>query len=190
MLKCKRLASFFLILLGIISSYPLKAQNNIGQTRFSSAFTDLSKECQAAFKTVGEGQDMPLKCKGCGQYYVYIYYSAFASHISIKANKGDDSIYLTAEKLNYSDKKDSKIEWRLAEGKPFAVILKVARYSEEAQDMGENPYKDKYKIGESLLVKGLKGYEHLNFEINAKTTPDAITKARELADTAYLKSRP
>jgi hypothetical protein len=178
------------LLLVLIVSYPVSAQNTAAQPKFSSAFTDLGKECKNAFKRVGEGQDMPLKCKGYGQYYMYIYYSAFASHISIKTNNGDDFIYLSPEKIEFSDQKNNKIEWRLADGKPFAVILKVSRYDDKAQDNGENPYQDKYKIGELFIIKGLKGYEHINFEVDAQTTPEAITKARELADNAFLKSRP
>ena len=181
----------FLVLLVIISPYALEAQNLTGRPVISSAFTDLSKECKNAFKKVGEGQDMPLKCKGAGQYYIYIYYSALASHISIKSlNNTDDFIYLSPEKIDFSDQKDSKIEWRLADGKPFAVILKVSRYDDKVQDNGENPYQDQYKIGESYLVKGLKGYESIDFEVDAKSTPSALSQARELADAAYLKSRP
>ena len=57
-------------------------------------------------------------------------------------------------------------------------------YNQEIQDFGENLYQKKYKIGELIIINGLKGYEHIDFEINIKTTTDAITKARELADRA------
>ena len=60
MVKGPSLLSFFLLLLAIFSAGPLAAQNVGGQPKISSAFTDLSKECKNAFKTVGEGQDMPL----------------------------------------------------------------------------------------------------------------------------------
>ena len=179
----------FLIFL-LIASHPVSAQKTAVQPKFSSAFTDLSKECKNAFKQVDEGQDMPLKCKGYGQYSIYIYYSAFASHISIKANKGDDFIYLSPEKLDYSDKEGNKIEWRLANGKPFAVILKVSRYDNKVQENGENPYQDKYKVGELFIIKGLKGYEHIDFTVDVTKNQNAIQKARELADNAFLKTCP
>ena len=134
---------------------------------------------------------MPLKCKGYGGYYIYISYSAFASHITINTINENDSIDVATESLNYSDKKGNKIEWRLANGKPFAVILRISKYNEKVlNDLGENPYKKKYNIGESLIIKGLKGYEHIDFEVNCKTTTDAITKARKLADRTYLKGSP
>ncbi len=44
------------------------------------------------------------------------------------------------------------------------------------------------KTGESLVVKGLKGYERIDFEVDARAS-DANAKARELADKAFLKER-
>ena len=44
------------------------------------------------------------------------------------------------------------------------------------------------KTGESLVVKGLKGFEEIEFEIDAKN-PQANVKARQMADSGYAKSR-
>jgi hypothetical protein len=170
-----------------LSIFAFPAHDYGAETRFSSIFTFLNTDCKNAFKEVGEGQDMPLKCKGYGGYYIYIFYSAFASHITINTIDENDSIDLAIESINYTDKKGNKIEWRLANGEPFAVILKISKYNEKVLDSGENPYKNKYKIGESLIIKGLKGFDHIDFEVNLKATTDAITKARKLADRAYLK---
>ena len=181
----------FTFLLCILSTLALTAHDYGAETRFSSNFTDLTKDCKDAFEEVEEGQDMPLRCRGYGGYYIDIGYSAFASHIRINTINVDDGIYLATESLNYSDKKGNKIEWRFANGKPFAVILKISKYNDKVlNDLGETPYQKKYKTGESLIIKGLKGYEHIDFEVNFKTTTDAITKARKLADRAYLKGRP
>jgi len=46
-------------------------------------------------------------------------------------------------------------------------------------DEGENPYQDKYKVGEFIFVKGSKGYENIDFVIDVKTTTKAFGKARE-----------
>ena len=180
---------FLLLCVALLGAYPLEAQDVSGPPKLASAYTDLSRECKNALKAVGEGQDMPLKCKGYGKYYVYIYYSALASHISIKTVNRDDFIYLSPEKLDFSDNRDSKIEWRLADGKPFAVILKVSRYDDTVQENGENPYQDKHRVGDLWLVKGLKGYEYIDFKVDARATPAALSKARELADNAFLKTR-
>jgi hypothetical protein len=178
------------IVLWSMSTFSFIGFGYAAETRFSSIFTDLTKECRNAFKAVGEGQDMPLKCKGYGGYYIYIFYSAFASHITINPINGNDGIELATEILSYSDEKGNTIEWRLANSEPFAVILKISKYNDKVQDMGENPYNKKYKIGELLIIKGLKGYEYIDFEVNCQTTADAITQARKLADRAYLKGSP
>jgi len=158
---------------------------------FSSLYTDLNKECRNAFKSVGEGQDMPLRCKGYGGYSIYIYYSAWAANIAVelpkgKASESDSSIHLAQQTLGYSDEKGRKIEWRMMNGKPFAVILRVTKYSADAGSDGNSPFDPKYKIGEALLVKGLKGH-NIDFEVDVKSTPNPNEKARQLADSNYDK---
>lgn len=162
------------------------APKNLPPT-FSSLYTNLNTECKNAFRSVGEGQDMPLRCKGYGGYSVYIYYSAWGSHIAIQSkSKSDDSPAIASQGLDYSDQKGRKVEWRMADGKPFAVILRISNYRENPD--GDNPFQDKFKTGESLIVKGLKGYEQIDFTLDAKS-PDANVKAREMADKAYSERR-
>src|SRR5215217_1576430 len=92
---------------------------------FTSAYTDLNKDCEAAFKEeeVGEGQDMPLKCKGYGGYHISIGYSAFGSHLGVGL-EGDEnfSTSLASQSIGYNDEKGRQVEWRMADGLPFAVI--------------------------------------------------------------------
>jgi hypothetical protein len=130
---------------------------------FSSVYTDLNKQCKAAFKKVGEGQDMPLNCKGYGGYKIYISYSAMYANLSADTLDGKNSIPLGMAQINYDQEKGRKIEWRMADGKPFAVIL---------------------RIEDKLYVKGLRGYEKIDYDVDAKA-PDANQQARDLADKAY-----
>lgn len=157
--------------------------------RFESAYTDLAKECKAAVKEseAAEGQDIPQRCKGYGGYFASIGYSAFFTFVGVEAEDGKTAIALSPGKGG--ELPGTKLEWRLADGKPFAVILRYSFYREDDIAAGESPFKDKNKIGESLVVKGLRGYEQtINFEVDAKT-PNANEKARELADSAYLRGR-
>jgi hypothetical protein len=159
-----------------------------GQPRFSSAFTHLNRDCQDAVGKETGGEDIPQKCKGYGRYYVFIYYSAYGCHIAIKNKDNEEMIYIAPEHFDFSRKKDSVVEWRLADGQPFAVIIKVARYHDsKAQEKGDNPFQPRYKIGDVVLVKGLAGYSRINFALNARSQPDPLAKARALADEAYLK---
>lgn len=151
-----------------------------GATRFSSAYSPLTR-CGSGMTKKEEreaekhGSDIPSRCKGFGGYVVDISYSACASIFSLV--KGDENIPLGMQALNYPQK---TIEWRLANGKPFAVIMRVYEYA------GDDPCATDGKVTkESLVVTGLKGFK-IEGTVDAKT-PNANLKARELADKAYAK---
>jgi hypothetical protein len=150
--------------------------------KFSSAYTDLKTRCKAIAKGVAQGDDMPLRCVGFGGYELRIDYSAASSHLGVQPTAGgsEDRIVLAEQPLDYNLKR--RVEWRLAGGKPFAVILRVqkAKGSADPAEM----WRPENKTGESLLVKGLKGYERIDFEVDA-ASPGANEKAREMADKAY-----
>lgn len=151
-------------------------------TQFSSAYTPLTK-CGSGMTKKEEkeaeknGTDIPSWCKGLGGYHVYISYSACSAGISV--DRGEESISLG---MQSGDWKQKAIEWRLANGKPFAVIFRVYEYGGDDQCATNGKI-----VGESLIVKGLKGYEQIDEEINARTTPNPNVKAREIADKGYAK---
>ena len=149
---------------------------------FSSAYTDLKTQCRPVAKGEPQGDDTPLRCDGYGGYELRIDFSAASSHLRVQQAAGgtEDAIDLAEQPLNYDSKR--KVEWRLADGKPFAVILRVDK-PREGVDPSEM-WRPANKVGEALIVKGLKGYERIDFEVDART-PDANAKARELADKAY-----
>ncbi len=153
--------------------------------RFASLYTDLRTDCRAAIKLKkGEelqGEDMPLRCKGYGGYEVRIDYSAASSNLRVQplGDKSDEAIALGMQPISYDRRR--KIEWRLANGKPFAVILRIDK---SKTDQPEEMWRPQNKAGESLMVKGLKGHEQIEFEVDART-PNANLKAREMADAAY-----
>lgn len=160
--------------------------NTIAQaaTKFSSEYTYL-KKCGSGMTKKEEkeaekyGSDIPTRCKGYDGYDIYIYYSACASHIT--ATKGDKSIGLAMQTVNWQQK---TVEWRMANGKPFAIIMRVFGYS------GDDLCTTDGKVtGESLIVKGLTGFEDIDETIDVKTTPEPNVKARELADMDYAKAR-
>lgn len=160
----------------------LRSVNGQGATRFSSAYTPLTKTCPSGMTEQKEkeaeerGSDIPTKCKGLGGYDVYISYSACSSDFSLE--KGKERISLT---MQAGDWKQKTVEWRMANGRPFAVILRVYEYSGDDLCVGTGGK----IIGESLIVKGLKGYEHIDEEVKVKGTPNPNAKARQLADKGY-----
>ena len=174
----------------VFSQAVLSPVLGLGQTaRFSSLYTDLKTECRAAIKLKkGEdlsGQDMPLKCKGYGGYEIRIDYSAASSNLRVQplGNQTDQSISLGMQPMDYDQKR--RIEWRLANGQPFAVIYRVVKSKTEQP---EEMWRPENRAGEFLVIKGLKGYEQIDLELDAKT-PNANVRAREMADSAYAQKR-
>ena len=156
--------------------------------RFSSLYTNLKTECRPAIKLKrGEESpdDMPLRCKGYGGYEINVGYSATSSQFTINrvGSRDEDVVVSTMQPINYDLKR--KVEWRFANGKPFAVIYRIdlTKGDGGAPDM----WSPENKTGEALVVKGLKGFERIDFQVDAKT-PDANVKARQMADKAYQKS--
>ena len=153
-------------------------------TRFSSVYSALTK-CGSGMTKKEErdaerhGSDIPSRCRGFGGYVVDISYSACASNITVE--KGETRIGLAMQTVNYAQK---TVEWRLANGKPFAVIMRVYEYS--GHDLCTT---DGKVTSESLIVKGLKGFEHIDEEVKVKGTPNPNAKARELADKGYAKPK-
>ena len=72
----------------------------------------------------------------------------------------------------------------MADGKPFAVIIRFGKYKESSD--GGDPFAEGNRTGSRLVIKGLKGWEHIDFEVDGATA-DANQKAREMADQNYTK---
>ena len=154
-----------------------------GAPTFSSSYTPLTK-CGSGMPRKEEreaeerGSDIPSVCKGPDGYNVDISYSACSSSFSV--TKGEENISLGMQSVGWKQK---QAEFRLANGKPFAVIIRMYDYA------GNQSCSTAGKItGESLVIKGLKGYEHIDETVNAGL-PNANVKAREIADKGYLKPK-
>lgn len=166
--------------------FSLSALGTNRPPKFTSAYTDLKTQCKPIAEGEAEGDDTPLRCEGYGGLELRIDFSAASSHLRVqpKGDDAEDAINLAQQPLNYDARR--KVEWRLADGQPFAVIFRVDK-SKEGVDPAEM-WRPENKTGESLVVKGLKGYERIDFEVDARAS-DANAKARELADKAFLKER-
>ncbi len=166
----------------------LQSVTRPGATRFSSAYTALTK-CGSGMTKKEEqeaeehGSDIPTRCKGFGGYDVYVTYSACTSYFSLE--RGEERIALATQAVDWKQK---TVEWRMAhvngKAKPFAVIMRVYEHA------GDQHCSTGGKItSESLMIKGLKGFEHIDEEVKVKGTPNPNAKARQLADQGYAKTR-
>ena len=160
--------------LGLVANAVTMAQKPV---KFTSVYSSLNKGC----KTLrgGPGTDDASLCRGPAGYEVEVYFSAATMQINAEKRGSDKSAGLATLDLTFDDRRTT-LEWRLANGKPFAVIMRVPIYAEPAP--GE--YFGKV-IGQQLKVTGLVGYD-IDESIDA-TTPHANQKAREAADKAYKK---
>lgn len=158
--------------------------------KFSSVYTDLKTQCGSALTRKEEkeaeamGQDIPSLCKGYGGYEIFLSSDGATAQfqVRIKTKKVEKEVVVT-ENLYISDPiYRQKVEWRLADGVPFAVIFR-----RDVNDEPEDPSVRK-KIGEVLRVVGLKD-KKINFEVDVKKTPNPNEEARSLADKAYASAR-
>lgn len=148
--------------------------------KFTSTYSSLNyKNCKIL--RGGEGQDDAKICPGPGGYQVRVYSSATTSHINAELKGSDESFPIATLDLGFNDN-SSKLEWRLANGKPFAVIMRIPTYAERTDGeagMGK-------VTGQELVVVGLRSQESLTTSIDART-PNANVKARALADAGYKR---
>ena len=167
-------------ILGAFAFVILIAASVGAQTKFTSVYTSLDQGC----KTIkGEhGSDNAFTCGGAAGYEISIFYSAAAMFINANVKATDETFNLATLDLD-NDMRKSRVEWRLADGKPFAAILRVPKY-------GPRKTSDLYfgeVVGEELLVRGLRGYEKISGQVDAKTG-NANAKARAIADKAYSEA--
>ncbi len=149
--------------------------------RFTSIYTSLGAGC----KTLRghSGQDDASLCKGPAGYQVRVYSSATTTQIMIELKGTDDTFPLANVSLAFNESK-SRIEWRLANGKPFAAIMRVPTYADRTDgEAGVGKV-----IGQELTITGLKGFENIGTTVDAKTQ-NANAKAREEADKAYAAAK-
>jgi len=162
------------------------AQTESGRKiKFSSAYTNLKTECRSALTPKEEkeseemGEDIPSLCRGYGGYEIFLGSHGAITQLQVRT-KRDDEVRVS-ETMLYSDPiYIRQVEWRLANGVPFAVIFRRDVYQEN-----DDPAKAK-KIGEVLRVIGLKD-KRIDFEVDVKKTPNPNQEARRLADEAYTR---
>lgn len=154
-----------------------------GPISFSSNYTNLSKDCKWVHpeSKLQDGQDNALICKGFGKYRIYIYFSATDSHLSIQLKDKPDSEVFSSF-IKGIDEKKGVVEWRMANGSPFAIIVRNKEYSslEEGKKL----------LQETLVIRGIGEYSGINGSVNVKNNPRANEEARRLSDEGYSQFNP
>lgn len=148
---------------------------------FSSTYTDFSDEYCLGFDSENPGSDGWMECSGVGGYEIHIFYNTYGHEIaSVRSSDKGFQVSLTKDnKCGQSHYYGGKLEWRLADGVPFACIIRVRclDFRDEGGSFEE--------IGQYLLVIGLAGHEDIDFAVAVKENVNTNVRARELADGNY-----
>lgn len=160
-----------------VAFFAVTSSAQVKTPKFTSVYTSLKTTCKD--HDGSNGSDGYSICKGPLGYQIRVYYSASTTQIGAELKGKDDHFPVATAAIDFNWDK-SKVEWRLANGKPFALIMRIPKYAAAA----DGEYFGKVN-GQELVVTGLKGFESLSTKIDAKTT-GSNGLAREAADSAYL----
>lgn len=183
----KKIINSFLAasMLLFLAASALAQTEPVRKVRFSSAYTNLKTQCRSALTRKEEkeseemGEDIPNLCRGYGGYEIFLGSHGAITQLQFRTKRDDE--VRASETMLYSDPiYIRQVEWRLANGVPFAVIFRRDVYEENDDPMNAK------KIGEVLRVIGLKD-KRIDFEVEIKKTPNPNREARRLADEAYAR---
>lgn len=135
---------------------------------FSSSYTALDTGCTE--HGGNEGGHVSHFCPGPAGYQIHYFDSAMTLEFNAQNEDEEFNVRLASQGLDY-DLRTRKVEWRMADGRPFAAIIRIDRTT------GADP-------GQFLVVKGLKGFEFIDGQVNAQLA-GANEAARRLADEAF-----
>lgn len=164
---------------------------------FSPVYKISSKQClKDKDENLSEGDDFQKVCPGFGNYNLVL--SGFDRLVKHEIRNSDFSVMLfpledgEASKYVradlYDQKLADKIEWRLANGKPYAVIVRAMFYKNTGS--AKTFLNPKNKVAEFVFVRGLQGFEDLKADLRTVETafnPDE--QARMIADRFFEKHR-
>lgn len=154
----------------------------VSKIKFSSVYTKLdSKTCKPLWKPEKEQDEPPEICEGYKGYRIYIQMHGISTfYVGREISEDLDSWDRSALPTFLFSGGEPTIEWRLANGEPFACIVR-AEYDKRLF----NP--DEGGMANNLIVQNLRGFATISVSIDARKNKRANDEARERADAAYRK---
>ena len=169
----------------VTATPPVSANTDSKKVKFTSVFTKLdSKTCKPIRKAESDEEEVPDICDGYKDYKIFVSHHGTATRIYIgreitaDADAWDASTFPMFIANGAGD--GQTIEWRLADGEPFACIVR-AEYDKQII----NP--DEKGAANEFVVKNLKGFAPIDIVIDAKKSSRANDEARGRADAGYGK---
>ncbi len=154
--------------------------------KFSSVYTKLNfKSCKPISKPESEEDEIPLICKGYKNYKIFVSEHGVMPPIYIGREISTNMEAWDASTLPWFIPDQTTggtqiIEWRLADGEPFACIVRT-RFNKQII----NP--DEKGEANELVVKNLKGFAPISVSIDTQKNKRANQEARRAADKGYRK---
>ena len=134
----------------------------VAEGKITSMFTSMDSDCKDAFDSseAGEGSDIPQICKGPKKYSIYEYYGGDDSFRSIQRGKEDLTGTLWPKSACERGTYGQKMEWRLRDGEPFALIYRITCYGPDGDKTPKN------RTGEYLVIQPLaKGQPAIDIDV-------------------------
>lgn len=151
--------------------------------KFDSSYTHLGKDCvEMPQPEEYAGQDPAFDCKGPDGLHARLYFSAADALLVVLrpvTHSTDEVLDSLIDGVNGIDTQKGVLEWRLADGRPYAIIMRSRPV--EFDDAGVP------KAGgvETLEVRSIQPHPSFTHSIHVRSTPEANKRARELADGSW-----
>lgn len=151
--------------------------------RFDSSYTRLAAACvELPQPPEYEGQDPASDCPGPDGYRLRLYHSAADTHlVVVRPISGESGEVLDSliEGVSGIDPQRAVVEWRLADGVPFAIIARSRPPIFDDEGMAQpGPLT-------TLEVRGIGARIALVESVDVAQTADANTVARKQADAGW-----
>jgi len=149
--------------------------------KYTSVYTDMAKDCDNAFpeEDAPQGSDIPARCKGPDGYSIYESYSALDNFRHVERGGKEVTANLEPEASCSHASYGRMMEWRLRNGKPFALIYRVTCFKEDAEPGQERLPAN--RTGEYLVVQPLSKSAPFS-TIDALHKKDANERAHKRAE--------
>jgi hypothetical protein len=148
--------------------------------KYTSTYTDMNKDCASAEPEDDEhGGDAPMACKGPGGYSIVESYSAMDNFRHVERNGEAVTTNLEPEASCSHGSYGRMMEWRLRNGKPFALIYRITCFKDDIVSGTDKTPAN--RTGEYLVVQPLSKSAPFS-TIDALHKKDANERAHQRAE--------
>lgn len=153
----------------------------VAPPKFDSVYTDLGQNCaEPPGLETAEGQDPLLSCRGPGEYWVYLSFSAADAALNVGIKRTPWEQWLEA-RIPGIDAERGKVEWRLADGDPIALIVRSTPIVFD--DAGQ----PKPGPAQTLEIRGLGRMRGFEAQVDSRATANANDEARARVEAEYQR---